>query len=72
MLICEESIHCGCIPVILSDEYEVAFQHVIVAWRPAGAEPCLLLACSCCLVRFIADAIAIDFALLIAVLISTV
>eukprot|EP00434_Breviolum_minutum_P006341 symbB.v1.2.005594.t1/scaffold326.1/size228935/16 len=24
-----ESIHCGCIPVILSDEYEVAFQHVI-------------------------------------------
>ena len=27
-----ESIHCGCIPVILSDEYEVAFQHV-VEWR---------------------------------------
>ena len=33
MLICEESIHCGCIPVILSDEYEVAFQHVIAAWH---------------------------------------
>ena len=27
-----ESIHCGCIPVILSDEYEVAFQH-LVDWR---------------------------------------
>ncbi|CAL1148718.1 unnamed protein product, partial [Cladocopium goreaui] len=27
-----ESIHCGCIPVILSDEYEVAFQH-IVEWH---------------------------------------
>ncbi len=33
MPICEESIHCGCIPVILSDEYEVAFQHVIAAWH---------------------------------------
>ncbi|CAE7236656.1 RPS3A, partial [Symbiodinium microadriaticum] len=27
-----ESIQCGCIPVILSDEYEVAFQH-LVDWR---------------------------------------
>eukprot|EP00439_Symbiodinium_sp_Y106_P013833 s6928_g1.t6 len=27
-----ESIQCGCIPVILSDEYEVAFQHLI-DWR---------------------------------------
>ncbi|CAJ1348032.1 unnamed protein product [Effrenium voratum] len=27
-----ESIHCGCIPVILSDEYEVAFQHHL-DWR---------------------------------------
>ena len=55
MPICEESIHCGCIPVILSDEYEVAFQHVIAAWhafvtswgRGIHVSCIFLLSCSC-------------------------
>ena len=40
-----ESIHCGCIPVILSDEYEVAFQHLIdwkrlsIKWPEAEVGP---------------------------------
>lgn len=37
-----ESFFCGCIPVILSDEYEVAFQHILdwprfsIKWPEAG------------------------------------
>jgi len=40
-----ESFFCGCIPVILSDEYEVAFQHVLdwprfsVKWPEAAVGP---------------------------------
>lgn len=79
MLICEESIHCGCIPVILSDEYEVAFQHVIAAWhafvtswgRAMHASCMFLLSCS--FYRVLSQMLLLlIFALLIAVLISTV
>ena len=37
----KESIHCGCIPVILSDEYEVAFQHIVAA-RLVGPLWCIV------------------------------